>query len=207
MQALSKKVSSIRIRSDLQKDRRRNARVSIALSGRFLSGDNEDHSLLTRNISCGGADLIANVRPAADAPLICYFEDLGRLEAEFVRATEEGFAVRFNLTSRKRDKVADRLTWLANYKQLGLEDERVAPRYAGGGPAMVTRANGRVLQCRTVDISLTGAAFEGDGPAPPIGEIVSVGNLQGEVVRTLRNGFAIRYLPKGDQARTYDIVT
>jgi hypothetical protein len=62
---------------------------------------------------------------------------------------------------------------------------------------MVTRANGRVLQCRTVDISLTGAAFEGDGPAPPIGEIVSVGNLQGEVVRTLRNGFAIRYLPKG----------
>ncbi|MEM5518389.1 PilZ domain-containing protein [Henriciella sp. AS95] len=196
MQALSKKNSSLRIRPDLHKDRRRNVRVSVGLNGRFLTGESDDHSLLTRNISCGGAEMIANVCPSPDASMICYLDDLGRLEAQFVRKTEHGFAVKFNVSKRKRDKIADRLTWLANYKQLGLDDEREAPRYSGGGPALVTRANGRVLQCRTIDISLAGAAFEGDGPAPPIGEVVSVGNLQGEVVRTLRNGFAIRYIHK-----------
>lgn len=186
-------------RLELRKDRRANARVDLALNGRFLSEGGEDHSLLTRNISCGGAELIARIRPETRSKLICYLDDLGRLEAEVVRMTEQGFAVRFLVTARKRDKIADRLTWLANYKKLGLDDEREAPRYAGGGPALVTRANGRVLQSRVIDISLAGAAFETDGPAPPIGEIVRVGNLTGEVVRTLRNGFAIRYLHKNEK--------
>ncbi|MEQ9315798.1 MAG: PilZ domain-containing protein [Henriciella sp.] len=197
MSALLNKTTGLRLRADLQKDRRRNFRVPVELNGRFLTDGADDHSLLTRNISCGGAELVANFRPEISSPLICYLDDLGRLEAEVVRATEHGFAVQFKVTSRKRDKIADRLTWLANYRTLGLDDEREAPRYAGGGSALVTRANGRVLQCRTIDISLAGAAFEGDGPAPPVGEIVRVGNLQGEVVRTLRNGFAIRYITKG----------
>ena len=186
------------LRTDLRKDRRANVRVDLALNGRFLSDGAEDHGLLTRNISCGGADIVARVRPDINAQVICYLDDLGRLEAEVVRETPEGFAVKFNITQRKRDKIADRLTWLANYKQLGLEDEREAPRYAGGGPAMITRQDGRVIQCRTIDISLSGAAFEADGPAPQLGEIVSVGNLRGEVVRALRTGFAIRYIHGGD---------
>ncbi|MEE2878281.1 MAG: PilZ domain-containing protein, partial [Pseudomonadota bacterium] len=177
------------MRKDLKKDRRANVRVDLALNGRFLSEGSQDHGLLTRNISFGGAELVSNIAPEINSAVICYLDDLGRLEAEVVRKTEQGFAVRFNVSPRKRDKIADRLTWLANYKQLGLDDEREAPRYAGGGPALVTRADGRVLQCRTIDISLAGAAFEADGPAPSIGEIVSVGNLRGEVVRTLRTGF------------------
>ena len=53
---------------------------------------------------------------------------------------------------------------------------------------------------RTGDISLSGAAFEADGPAPQLGEIVSVGNVRGEVVRALRTGFAIRYIHGPDAA-------
>ncbi len=185
-------------RFDLHKDRRANVRVNLELSGRFLSEGAEDHGLLTRNISCGGAELIAHDQPEVDTPVICYLDDLGRLEAKVVRQTANGFAVKFNVTPRKRDKIADRLTWLANYKELGLDDERESPRHAAGGPALVTRADGRVLQCRTIDISLSGAAFEADGPAPPVGEIITVGNLRGEVVRTLQNGFAIRYVHKGE---------
>ena len=168
--------------------------MAVSISGRFLAEDNEDHSLLTVNMSCGGASFRANRRPGIGAQLICYFDDLGRIESEVVRHTAEGFAVRFLVTARKRDKIADRLTWLANFRRLGLSDEREAPRHAGGGPAMVTRADGRVLQCRTIDISLAGAAFECNGPPPYVGERVTVGNLVGEVVRTLRQGFAIRYV-------------
>lgn len=190
------------MRADLRKDRRANVRVQLALNGRFLGDGSEDHGLLTRNISCGGAEIIANVRPDVESSLICYLDDLGRLEAEVVRQTAQGFAVKFNITPRKRDKIADRLTWLVNYKQLGLTDEREAPRYAGGGPALVTRQDGRVIQCRTIDISLSGAAFEADGPAPSVGEIVTIGNLRGEVVRTLRNGFAIRYIHRNEESKS-----
>ena len=194
MQPVAKpKVHAIK-RTEQKKDRRANVRVDLSLNGRFLGNGVDDHSVLTRNISCGGAELIANMCPEVNSEVICYLDDLGRVEAEVVRPTKQGFAVRFKVSPRKRDKIADRLTWLANYKQLGLDDEREAPRYAGGGPALVKRADGRVLQCRTIDISLAGAAFEADGPAPPVGEIVHVGNLTGEVVRTMRNGFAIRYL-------------
>ena len=182
------------MRTDLRKDRRANVRAELALSGRFLGNGQDDHRVVTRNISCGGAEFLAKVRPSAGDSIICYLDDLGRLEAKVVRQTQQGFAVKFLVSQRKRDKIADRLTWLVNATVLGLSDEREAPRYAGGGPALVTRQDGRVLQCRTIDISLSGAAFEADGPAPPLGEMVTVGNLKGEVVRTLRNGFAIRYV-------------
>ena len=181
-------------RTETAKDRRLNKRVQLALGGRFLMDGADDLSLVVVNISCGGAAFRADVKPSTGARIVCYLDDLGRLEAEVIRPTDDGFAVRFLSTAHKLGKIADRLTWLCNYKQLGLSDERVAPRHAGGGPALVTRADGRVIQCRTIDISLTGAAFTADGPAPHVGEIVTVGSLTGEVVRTLRSGFAIRYI-------------
>jgi hypothetical protein len=187
-------------RAEAAKDRRRNKRVELALGGRFLMDGADDHSFIVVNISCGGAAFRADLKPPVGAKIVCYLDDLGRLEAEVVRPTDDGFAVRFLSTAHKLGKIADRLTWLCNYKQLGLSDERVAPRHADGGPALVTRADGRIIQCRTIDISLSGAAFTADGPAPHVGEIVTVGNLTGEVVRTLRNGFAIRYM-RGHEKR------
>lgn len=200
MDALKERPAQKRAASELRRDKRRNKRVNVALSGRFLADGTRDHGLLTQNISCGGACFVSRQQPPLDTRIVCYLDDLGRIESDVVRITEDGFAVRFNVSARKKDKLADRLTWLANKKPLGLEDDRVAPRYAAGGPALVSRADGRVLQCRTIDISLTGAAFEADGPAPFVGELVTVGHLKGEVVRTLRNGFAIRYVHKGEAA-------
>lgn len=200
MEAVKPRAAGLHPALELRKDRRRNRRVNVQLNGRFLAEGGNDHTLLTDNISCGGAAFVSRQQPAIGSRVVCYLDDLGRIESDVVRHTANGFAVRFHATSRKKEKIADRLTWLANVKVLGLTDEREAPRYASGGPALVKRADGRVLQCRTIDISLSGAAFETNGPTPFVGERVTVGNLIGEVVRTLRNGFAIRYLNKQDGA-------
>ena len=47
-----------------------------------------------------------------------------------------------------------------------------------------------------VDISLTGASFETNGQfqPPPIGEVVTAGNLRGRVVRSGENEFAVNFL-------------
>ncbi|MEL7043062.1 MAG: PilZ domain-containing protein [Pseudomonadota bacterium] len=176
-------------------DRRRHYRVALALGGRFLFED-ADHSFVTADISCGGANLEAVCVPPIGSKVVCYFDDLGRVAGEVVRETEVGFAVKFHTPRHKQDKLADRLVWLLNHKKYDLTDERSAPRKAAGGPALVTRANGTKLQCRVIDISLTGAAFEFDGPVPFVGEKMRVGTLYGEVVRAVTGEFAIRFLHK-----------
>jgi len=193
MSAALKKPLNGQINGRSKPDRRRHYRVSLQLNGRFLL-DGSDHTFLTRNVSCGGANLESAAVPDVGARVVCYFDDLGRVSGEVIRHTEDGFAVSFQTPKHKQDKLADRLVWLVNHKKYKLVDERTTPRRDSVGPALITRANGTKLQCRVLDISLTGAAFEYDGPVPLVGEKVRVGSLHGEVVRAVTGEFAIRFL-------------
>ncbi|MEO1303444.1 MAG: PilZ domain-containing protein [Pseudomonadota bacterium] len=187
------KQESARARLLTKPDRRRHQRVELTLGGRFLY-NGTDHTFLTDNISCGSAHLEAACVPPIGTKIVCYFDDLGRVAAEVKRITEKGFAIQFNSPKHKTDKLADRLVWLLNHKKYELEDERTTPRKDTIGPALVARSNGTKIQCRVIDISLSGAAFEFDGPVPIVGEMVRVGTLKGEVVRARTGEFAIRFL-------------
>jgi hypothetical protein len=176
------------------KDRRLYKRVPLNLAGRILDESSEDHEITTIDISCSGAMIRSDHRPHAGAQIICYFNDLGRVAATVIRATPTGFAVQFKTVEHKRDKLADRLTWLLNKDRLDLVDERNVSRTAAGGPALLTLDDGREIKCRVLDISLTGASFEAEDIAPMIGDTVFAGNVRGEVVRVSRKSFAIRYV-------------
>ena len=178
----------------LQKDHRRHRRVPIVLHGRFLNQMSEEHSLVSVDISCGGARVRANNVPALGEQIVCYFDEVGRVAGSVVRHTEDGFAIQFQAVQHKRDRLADKLTWLHNKDKLGLVEERGAPRFAASGPAILIRQDGRRLQCRVVDISLTGAGFETDGPPPMIGERVVTGNITAEVVRRTGKSFGVRFV-------------
>lgn len=178
------------------KDRRRNRRVDIKINGRFLDEENNDIDFSTQNISCSGALIQSNDLPPVGSRIVCYFENLGRVSAKVVRHTANRFAISFEATQYKRDKLADKLIWLINRETFHLEEERKEPRYAAGGPALIKRADGRDVQCRVVDISLTGASFLTEGARPLVGEIIKAGNLMGEVVRCEDRLFAIRYLTR-----------
>lgn len=184
----------------LSQNRRRHRRANLVIKGRFLNEKSEDHELVTQNMSCGGALFTSESIPRIDSRIVCYIGHIGRVSAIVVRHSEDGFAVRFQTTQLKRDKLADKLTWLLNREPLNLEEQRAAPRYAARGPALIRRENGQRLQCRVIDISLTGAGFKTDGAAPLIGEIVTAGNLKGKVVRCEEDFFAIAYLTKSDAA-------
>lgn len=176
------------------KDRRQFKRVDLELGGRYLSGGNEDYQLRTQNVSCSGAYLQAASVPAEGSEVICYFDDLGRVSATVIRRASDGFAVHFNIMQHKREKLADRLTWLVNRSILDLPEERSSRRFNVDGPAHFIRKDGKPMPCRVVDMSLTGASFEAPGPLPAIGEIITAGNLQGRVVRVAEDGFAISFL-------------
>lgn len=169
-------------------------RLPVTLTGRFRNSAGEEQRLRTVSMSARSAEIHTHNVPSQGDKLVCYIDDLGRIEGEVVRVTAGAFLLRFDQSERKRDKLADQLTWLINHDKLGLSEDRAAPRFETRGLAEVKLESGGVLNCRVVDISLTGAGFEAQRLPPPIGERVSVGNLRGEVVRSQGRTFGIRFL-------------
>lgn len=181
-------------------DRRSFKRVDLRLTGRFLTTESGDSALVTTNVSCDGALIESASPPASGQQIVCYFDELGRVAADVVRTTRSGFAVRFNTSPLKREKLADRLTWLLNKDTLGLEEDRAATRFTVTGQAVVILPDGSQLQCRLTDISLTGAAFDALGTPPYVGDRIHAGNRLAEVVRVAGRKFAVRYLRGVDTA-------
>lgn len=186
-----------------EKDRRKYQRVDLELEGCFLDDTSEDHQLVTENLSCSGAFMRAATVPPEGSGVICYFDDLGRVAGTVVRTSSEGFAVEFNVVPHKRKKLADRLSWLMNKDLMEAPEQRAASRFPTGGPAFIGRKDGLQIPCTVVDISLTGASFQTNGQfqPPPIGEVVTAGNLRGRVVRSGNSEFAVNFLrPDEDES-------
>ena len=179
-----------------EEDRRQYQRVDLELEGCFLDESSEDHQLVTENLSCSGAYLRAATVPEHGANVICYFDDLGRVAGRVVRTSKDGFAVEFNVVPHKRKKLADRLSWLVNKDLMEAPEQRAAARFPTGGPAFIARKDGLQIPCTVMDISLTGASFKTTGQfrTPPIGEVVTAGNLRGRVVRSNGVEFAVNFL-------------
>ena len=177
----------------LSEERRRFQRVRVDLLGRYMLADRREFPCQVMNMSPGGMALIAPVAGQPGERVIAYVDHLGRLEGHIARIFPNGFAIAIAATTRKRDKLAAQLTWLANRQILGLPEDRrhgrIAPRVA---IARVIMPNGTNVSCRIIDVSQSGAGIASD-QRPPIGALVTLGKVQGRVVRHLEDGFAIEF--------------
>ena len=174
-------------------DRRRHQRVAVSLLGRYMLPNRLEYPCQTLDISPGGALLTAPVRGAIGDRIIVYFEHLGRVEGEITRHIDEGFAISIVATLRKRDKIANQLTWLANRNALGLPEDRRHERIIPRNPVTVLRfENGREKTVRIVDISLSGVAITIEN-GPALGTAVTIGSTHGKVVRRFDGGVAIEF--------------
>jgi hypothetical protein len=188
--ALAERLPSLRT---LSLERRRFQRVSVNLLGRYMLADRREFPCQVVNMSPGGMALIAPVPAEPGERIIAYVDHLGRLEGRVVRGIENGFAMTVSATSAKREKLAAQLTWLANRHILGLPEDRRYGRITPRNPvAQVIMPNGVNLTCRIIDVSQSGAGIATD-QRPPMGTLVTIGKVQGRVVRHLENGFAIEF--------------
>jgi hypothetical protein len=188
--ALAERMPSLRT---LSAERRRFQRVRVNLLGRYMLADRREFPCQVVNMSPGGMAVIAPVSGAAGERIIAYVDHLGRLEGHVARTFQNGFAMTISATARKRDKLAAQLTWLANRQILGLPEDRrhgrITPRNPTGRLIM---PNGVNLTCRIIDVSQSGAGIATD-QRPAIGALVTLGKVQGRVVRHLEDGFAIEF--------------
>jgi hypothetical protein len=180
---------------DLSKDgdQRRFQRVRVNLLGRYMLADRREFPCQVLNMSPGGMELAAPVSGMEGERVVAYVDHLGRLEGGIVRVTSTGFAMTISATPRKRDKLAAQLTWLANRHILGLPEDRRHDRIVPeNSRTMVTMPNGTTLTCRIVDMSLSGASVSSQ-VVPPVGTPITLGKVQGRVVRHIEGGFAVEF--------------
>jgi hypothetical protein len=128
--------------------------------------------------------------------VVLYMDEIGRVEGRVARVLRDfGYAIAFTIPARKRDKIADQLTWLINRDRLGLKDERETggERRPGRGQVIATYGAGVSIACAVTDVSLFGVALRTSGPRPLIGERVKVGDRTGTCIRYIDGGFAVDF--------------
>jgi hypothetical protein len=188
--ALAERIPSLRT---LSAERRRFQRVRVNLLGRYMLADRREFPCQVVNMSPGGMALIAPIGGAPGERIIAYVDHLGRLEGHIARVIDNGFAMTISATPRKRDKLAAQLTWLANRQILGLPEDRRHGRIVPRNPVgRLIMPNGVNVTCRIIDVSQSGAGISTD-QRPAIGALVTLGKVQGRVVRHLEDGFAVEF--------------
>jgi hypothetical protein len=173
-------------------ERRRHQRVKVALLGRFMLEDQREYPCQTINMSPRGLALLSPVLPRKGERVIAYIDQIGRFDGTVARVFDNGFAVTISATPRRREKLAETLTWLANRDADQAEDRRHA-RVAPRDPrSLITMPTGSTFPCVVVDVSLSGAAVCSE-VRPPIGTRVTLGRTAALVVRHIENGFAVEF--------------
>jgi hypothetical protein len=178
----------------LSEERRRFQRVRVNLLGRYMLADRREFPCQVANMSPGGMALIAPVAGEPGERVIAYVDHVGRLEGVIARRFDNGFAMTVAATTRKRDKLAAQLTWLANRHILGLPEDRRHGRIIPRNPAgRLILPNGVNIAVRVMDISQSGVAIS-TKERPDIGAPVTIGKTQGRVVRHLEDGIAVEFV-------------
>lgn len=174
-------------------DRRRFKRVSIDLLGRFMLENQAEYPCRLENMSPGDVAVVTPVEPHVGERVILYVDHIGRLEGTVTRQFSGGYAMVLQATERKREKLAAQLVWLANRHELSLPEDRRHERVQPRNPviAMVLE-DGRRYEVRILDLSLSGAAVA-CAVRPAVGSKLTLGTMQGRVVRQIEDGVAIEF--------------
>lgn len=176
-------------------ERRRHQRVKVNLLGRYMLADRREFPCQVVDMSPGGMAVVAPVVGNPGERVIAYVDHLGRLEGRIARLIDNGFAMTISATSRKRDKLAAQLTWLANRQILNLPEDRRHGRFTPRNPmARLIMPNGTNVTCRVIDLSASGAAVAiAPDLRPAVGSAITIGKTSGRVVRHIEDGFAIEF--------------
>jgi hypothetical protein len=174
-------------------ERRRHARVKVALLGRYMLSNRTEFPCQSVDMSVGGLAITAPVKGRIGERVIVYLEHIGRIEGDIARHTADGFGMTVIATSRKREKMAAQLTWLANRAALGLPEDRRHDRVQPKATRIVlTLSDGTEVPVKMLDMSLSGAAFSADVKLM-ITDPVILGKTQAKVVRKFEGGYAVEF--------------
>lgn len=168
-------------------------RVKVSVLGRYMLADRREFPCQVLEMSPGDALVIAPISGIVGEKIIAYIDHIGRIEGMITASIDGGFVMDIAASTRKRDKMAAQLTWLANKDILNLPEdrrhERVVPDIRH---STLVLDDARRYNCKIVDISLSGAAVEID-VRPALGTPITLGRMRARVVRHFQNGIGVEF--------------
>lgn len=175
-------------------DRRRFRRVKIDLPGRlFLPADGLESRCTVIDMSPGGAAVTGDTIPEQGTRVVLYVDSFGRFEGRVARRDGYGFGIAFSCTPAKRERTAEQLTLFMNKALVDQSVMRRHERSSQKGFAKFTRADGQIVHCEVMDISVGGVSLKTD-IKPPIGEYVLIAQIAGRVARHHGDGIGIEFV-------------
>jgi len=176
--------------------------VNIAVGGQYTLSNWFDSQGKPRTFACR-TSRVSPFRMLVAVPVVgkvgdhitSYFGDFGKLDGQISEITAGGFLLELAMTLSKREKLANKLTWLEKkQKNPGIPDGRKQPRIIPANPhSTLTFADGSTRGCFVIDMSASGASISSD-VQPQIGMPLAVGACAGRVVRLLPDGFAVKFV-------------
>ncbi len=190
---ISTTIDEIALPAPISPDQRRYKRIKLVISGRYMRANKEEFPCRALSISVGGADVATDQMVEIGEKIVVYLDDLGGIEGVVSRAFSGGFALDFNVTVRRQQKLAAQLTWLLNQAEIGAAEQR-RPGHdrikLGNKPITVVLPNGEATQCAAIDVSISGAKIESIA-RPPVGSEIFLSKLRARVVRHHSEGFSV----------------
>ncbi len=175
-------------------DRRRYHRVRVNLLGRCMLDNGREFPCQMVNVSPGGAAIISPFPGRVGDHVVAYVDHVGRLEGEVARLFDGGFAMTISASDRKRERLADALTWIVNRPVLNLpEDRRHTRRPPRKSDAVLTLDDGTEHRCKVLDMSLSGAGLATQLDLPK-GTHVRLGKFDARIARVFEGGLAIEFV-------------
>ncbi|AEQ53002.1 PilZ domain-containing protein [Pelagibacterium halotolerans] len=127
-----------------------------------------------------------------------HFEEFGVLRGQITRPLGFGFAMSLEMSQEERERLASHVLWLEKHKNFEVSEHRRYRRITPKNPqSTLIVADGSMIDCFVIDMSMTGAAVSADLDVE-IGMPMALGTVVGRVVRMLDPGFAIEFLARVD---------
>jgi hypothetical protein len=169
-------------------------RVQVRLPGRYVLESGERYPCVAVEMSSADVLLSAPVKARKGEQVTLFLDELGGFAGVAEQFDATGFAMSLRLSNRKRNKLADQLTWFANRHLIGLPDrrqhERIVPLTRR---ALLRLPEGRDHIVKLIDLSRSGVSIE-TNVCPAIGTPIVIGKTPAVVVRHFNGGIACQFI-------------
>jgi hypothetical protein len=184
-------------------EHRKYLRLEVDLTGKFfVPAEQREEPCRIVDLSPTGARVASEFVPANGAQLVLYIDEFGRFECDVVRTEWGHFGVAFRCSTLKQARLAEQLEIIAKQGAPQSSPLRRHERRAGGELSQFMRSSGEPVHCEVLDLSLTGLSLK-TTVKPPVGEVITIGQVSGRVVRHHETGIAVEFCGARNGERSY----